>query len=220
MRDLNAGKGGGREAPCHVSLLIPLDSQSHFAKRRMSNGPFAVKDSIDRISHKGGYHDKPRASTQSGPFAHGTCTRAKNSEKSGKEHQNASCCEPCVAGVDSTGNCAAMMLDLEPGLIVKKEETLRAAHGSNHVGHSTYKTKYMELERSFEAVSGYVRRSLSVTLILLDYERNIEQGCISTRFNQTAHSHNGDFSFPTSSFLVFFNALETPNLCALVSERL
>ncbi|KAK1541044.1 hypothetical protein CPAR01_07033 [Colletotrichum paranaense] len=140
MRDLNAGKGG--------------DSQSHFAKRRISNGPFAVKDSIDRRSHKRGYHDKPRASTQSGPFAHGTCTRAKNSEKSGDEHQNASCCEPCVAGVDSTGNCAAMMLDLEPGLIVKKEETLRVAHGSNHVGHSTYKIKYMELERSFEAVSG------------------------------------------------------------------
>ncbi|KAK1479145.1 hypothetical protein CTAM01_14800 [Colletotrichum tamarilloi] len=141
MKDLNAGKGG--------------DSHLHFAKRRISNGPFAVKYSESTaVPISEGTTIGLEASTQRGSSAHGTCTRAKNSEKSGRKLQNALRCEPCVAGVDSTGNCAAMMLDLEPGLIVKKEETLRVAHGSNHVGHSTYTIKYMELERSVEAVSG------------------------------------------------------------------
>ncbi|KAI3534102.1 hypothetical protein CSPX01_12306 [Colletotrichum filicis] len=186
MKDLNAGKGG--------------DSQSHFAKRRISNGPFAVKDSVDRRSHKGGYHDKPRASTQSGPSAHGTCTRAKNSEKSGNEHQNASCCEPCVARVDSTENCAAMMLDLEPGLIVKKKRlsawhtvltTLDILLTQSRTWNWRDRLRrfpgrvviaYWNRDSQDTNVSDrYVRRSLSVTLILLDYERNIKQGCISTK---------------------------------------
>ncbi|EXF74691.1 hypothetical protein CFIO01_11217 [Colletotrichum fioriniae PJ7] len=97
MKDLNASKGDG--------------SQSHFANRRISNVPFAVKDSestADPISE--GTTISLEASPQRGPFAHGTCTRAKSPEKSGNEHQNASCWEPCVAGVDSTGSCAVMIL--------------------------------------------------------------------------------------------------------------
>ncbi|KAG7039496.1 parasitic phase-specific protein PSP-1, partial [Colletotrichum scovillei] len=99
-------------------------SHSHFAKRRISSGPFAVKDSestADPTSE--GTTISLEASTQRGPLTHGTCTRAKNTEKSGRKPQNASCCEPCVAGVDSTGSCAVMMLDLEPGLIVRKRKS-------------------------------------------------------------------------------------------------